>query len=242
MTQPTGPDRDNRVRIKPEAREKGARAVRPRDAASLVILRRGGGDLEVLMGQRPKKSRFMPDAYVFPGGRVDAADARANPATPLPADVAAHLERGATAARARALAMAAVRETFEETGLMLGEPGHVGGVRHETWSALRTQGVAPNLAPLDYIARAITRAESPVRFDARFFVVDAGHLTGDLTGSGELLDLQWIPIDKAREMPTAVITQFILSEVTRLDDAPPEQRRKRAYYRWRGNRRAVDYI
>ena len=242
MTKPTGTDHDSRIRIKPQTREKGARAVRPRDAASLVIVRREGDDLDVLMGQRPKKSRFMPDAFVFPGGRVDAADARANPATFLPADVAAHVERGATPARARALAMAAVRETFEETGLMLGEPGNVGRVRHETWSTLRMQGVAPNLAPLDYIARAITRAESPVRFDARFFVVDAAHLTGDLTGSGELLDLQWIPIDKAREMPTAVITQFILSEVTRLGDAPPEQRRKRAYYRWRGNRRAVDYI
>ncbi|MDH3234022.1 MAG: NUDIX domain-containing protein [Alphaproteobacteria bacterium] len=223
-------------------RMSGVRAVRPKDAASLVLIRKTRAGMEVLMGRRHKKTRFMPDAFVFPGGRLDAADARAKPATPLAHAVEAHLLRSATSARARALAMAAVRETYEETGLLLGAEGSVGGTRDAGWDAVRQTGMAPDLARLDYVGRAITRAASPIRFDARFFLAAADHFTGELGGSGELLDLAFLPLDQARELPSAMITQFMLSEVARLGEASAAQRAKRAEYRWRGGQRVVMYV
>jgi len=223
-------------------RETGARAVRPKDAASLVVVRKSGRSMDVLMGRRHKKTRFMPDAFVFPGGRLDAADARARPASDLPRTVEKYLLRSATSARARALAMTAVRETFEETGLLLGAEGSVGGTRDEGWAAVRETGLAPDLARLDYVGRAITRAASPIRFDARFFLAEAQDFVGELGGSGELLDLAFVPLAKARELPSAMITQFMLSEVARLAEATSAQRAKRADYRWRGSQRVVTYV
>src|SRR5262245_31715038 len=92
--------------------------MRPRDAATLILVRQQGDIPEVLLGCRDAKHAFMPNRYVFPGGRVDRADARVPIATALDRHVNARLQKAATALRARALGVAAVRETFEETGLM----------------------------------------------------------------------------------------------------------------------------
>ena len=67
------------------------RAVRPRDAASLIIVRPGADGPEVLMGMRGARHRFMPNRLVFPGGRVDPDDRRGRFATPLRPDTLAHL-------------------------------------------------------------------------------------------------------------------------------------------------------
>ena len=134
--------------------------VRPRDAASLILVRRGADGPEVLMGKRHRKAAFIPDAYVFPGGGVDASDGRAYPATA--ARLAPHRTQLAvnnSQPRARAIAMTAVRETFEETGLILGRAGDpyvptatesdedVKGDSH-LGSAMKTMGLAPDLACL----------------------------------------------------------------------------------------------
>ncbi len=230
------------IRIKPQKRQPGQRAARPRDAASLVVLRREAGGLEVLMGRRPPKSRFMPDAFVFPGGRVDVGDARARPATLMSAELETYLTRSCRPARARALAMAAIRETFEETGLLLGAPGSVGATRNQSWMAIGASGLAPDLARLDYIARAVTNHDSPIRFDARFLMAEAKYFTGALGGSGELLDLAFVPFEAARGLPSAFITQFVLSEVARLETARGGQRARRADYRWRAGKRVVSYV
>src|SRR3954463_7191617 len=104
--------------------------MRPRDAATLILVRMKGRTPEVLMGCRAAKSAFMPNRYVFPGGRVDLADAHIPIATPLDRHVKARLLRAASERRARALGVAAVRETFEETGLILGKPLK-GGVKKD---------------------------------------------------------------------------------------------------------------
>jgi 8-oxo-dGTP pyrophosphatase MutT (NUDIX family) len=168
-------------------------AVRPRDAASLVLLRRAGQVRHVLMGRRARHHRFLPDFYVFPGGGVDAADSRAPVLTALRPEVAACL-----GARAHALAVAAVRETYEETGVTLG--------------ALRGTRLLPALDRLEYIVRAITPVSSPIRFHARFFLAE-GDFDGALAGNGELLDLGWRPIDACLALPIADITEFVLREV-----------------------------
>ncbi|MGI9336862.1 MAG: NUDIX hydrolase [Gammaproteobacteria bacterium] len=205
-----------------ESAEGKMRPVRPRDAASLIIFREGRSGAEILMGRRASKSRFMPDVYVFPGGTVDSTDARARPATHLDPDLTGLLAVGGRASRARALAMAAVRETFEETGLILGQPGHPGGVKDPSWQAMAAQGLAPDLARLRYVGRAITPTASPIRFHARFFRVSAEHLHGSARASSELGDPRWVAVSDLGTLPLAGITRFILRHATRQLEQPDD--------------------
>ena len=209
-----------------EYREPGqGRAVRPRDAATLIIVRRGGKVPRVLMGQRSANHAFMPNKFVFPGGRVDPGDSRLRPPHDLHPDVMGRLQLGCSETRARALAMAAIRETYEETGLVVGEP-HTPTLKTRSphWHAFLQHDVNPRLDVLHYVARAITPPYRKRRFDARFFMVDAEHIQGDVherpEGSGELLDLHWIEIDKAQgieQLPH--ITRMVLAELEqRLND------------------------
>jgi 8-oxo-dGTP pyrophosphatase MutT (NUDIX family) len=143
----------------------------------------------------------MPDVYVFPGGRLDPADAQVAPLRPLRAEVIARFAGICTPKRAQALAVAAVREAHEETGLLLGTTD--------------TSGIRPDLAGLDVLARAITPSESPIRFHARFFIADGSQAAGQLGGSGELLDLHWAPLPEALKLPLADVTEFMLGEIGR---------------------------
>ncbi len=195
------------------------RALRPRDAATLILVRRDCPEPAVLMGHRSARHVFMPNTFVFPGGRVDPEDARVPVAAPLREAVQARLTRHATPTRARALALTAIREAFEETGLMLGRPAT--GLDPErvpaSWRGFFERGLAPALDVLDYVFRAITPPGDVRRFHARFFIADARHIRGEVAGSGELLDLQWIPIDRALDMPnTPGITRMVLREVRNL--------------------------
>jgi 8-oxo-dGTP pyrophosphatase MutT (NUDIX family) len=192
------------------------RPARPQHAASLVAVRLAQGQPEVLMGRRRAKARFAPDAWVFPGGKLDADDRCVQPARDLESAVIANL--GLPAPKARALAIAALRETAEETGLLIGTPGRLEGPENLTscaWAAYRAAGLAPDLSGLECIARAITPTSSPIRFNARFFKIDGARLTGQLAGSGELLDLAWFPLAKARSLPLMDVTQAVLDVVER---------------------------
>lgn len=155
-----------------------ARSVRPRDAATLILVRRSGGAPEVLLGQRHGGHAFMPNRYVFPGGRVDAGDHRVAGATPLRGAVRERLERAATPARAHALGIAAIRETCEETGLMLAapRPANAAPARRAPWTAFAEQGLGPALGALDYLYRAVTPPGRPRRFNARFFQIGRAHV------------------------------------------------------------------
>ena len=86
-------------------------ALRPKDAATLIIVGRGDAGPTVLMGRRHAGMAFQPNRFVFPGGRVDPGDERVAAASELRADVAARLAAGTTPKRARGLALAAIRET-----------------------------------------------------------------------------------------------------------------------------------
>ena len=204
------------------------RALRPRDAATLVLVRGEGQGAEVLMGRRPRRNAFMPDCYVFPGGGVEPCDRWIRPATELRPAVAARLARAATPARARSLAAAAVRETCEETGLMLGLPDPLPArpVRPE-WRAFHAAGLAPALDRLDYIFRAVTPPGLPRRFNARFFLARASNAVGALGGNGELLDLRWVPLPETHRLALPHITGIVLEEVETLLAAPPHPDRDR---------------
>ncbi len=220
----------------PRIRHQG-RPVRPRDAASLILVRDNSGETEVLMGKRHRTARFVPDAFVFPGGKVDAADRLAQPATQLDAPITKMAVRG-NAAVAQALAMTAIRETWEETGLLAattGDIGQVGGEAdfNETWADMKARGQAPDLKALTYLGRAITSPYSPIRFHARFFVARAENFEGEIGGSGELLDLHWTPIGRAlAELPIVDVTEFMLAEVQRVL-ADPDKAADRPLFAYR---------
>ena len=166
--------------------------VRPRHAASLLLLRRSSKGPEVLMGRRPKKSSFAPDVFVFPGGKVDPADYRRH-APPLAEGCIEKM--AASPGLAHALAAAALRETWEETGLDV------------------------SAAPLRLAARAITPTMSPIRFHARFFVTDAEHAVGVPAATPELSDLAFRPIDEALKLPIIDVTEAVLHALA--EEAPP---------------------
>ncbi len=99
----------------------GGRAVKPKDAATLILVRDGDHGPRVLMGKRAAGHKFMPNKFVFPGGKVDLGDGRLTPPHDLHPAVLKRLSKDCSESRARALGMAAIRETYEETGLVLGE-------------------------------------------------------------------------------------------------------------------------
>ena len=179
------------------------KTVRPRDAASLILLRQGKRGLEVLIGRRGRGARFMPGRYVFPGGRVTAEDGRR-----WAGELADREASGFVA-----LKRAALRETFEETGLVVGEPRHLGasnGALTPVEEAYRARGVAPAPDLLRLVGRAITPTASPIRFHARFFVADGRHAAGELLPCEELDELHWHPVDGEPPGMMQNVTRFML--------------------------------
>ena len=206
----------------PPERNPGEPLARPKEAATLIIYRRAGNAVEVLMGERHRKHRFMPQRYVFPGGRVDRTDSRIRVGTPFQPHVAGQLERKLSAARARAMGVAAIRETYEEAGLVIGAPDpEPGRSVPADWTGFFETGMAPALDKLDYIARAVTPPIRPVRFNARFFMVGAEHVTGDLSGSGELQNLRWFTTADAVGLELPMITRRVLRLIEELVANPP---------------------
>jgi 8-oxo-dGTP pyrophosphatase MutT (NUDIX family) len=193
--------------------------VRPVDAAGLVLLRQGArGGPEVLMGRRHGKAKFLPDIYVFPGGRVDPQDR-------LPSGFAEHLAPGVETALRRAAPRkrpasylrAALRETFEETGLLLGAPGakpaHEPAA--EIWRQFAARGLAPRFEGFDYICRAITPRGSHRRYNTRFFLGDGATAEGSIAGDGELEDLAWRPVEAMAGLNLVDVTEYVLAEALR---------------------------
>jgi 8-oxo-dGTP pyrophosphatase MutT (NUDIX family) len=190
-------------------------------------VRRDLGAPRILMGCRSGGHDFMPNKWVFPGGRVDRCDFTAPFATALRPEVEAELAATAPSRRAhslpRALAMAAIRETFEEAGLLLAKPHPprpaVGG-----WRAFLAQGAAPDLAALALIARAVTPSVVRKRFDARFFMADAAALmslerAGD---TGELDRIDWFTLEDAAALDLPSITRMVIREIG-LREAEPNR-------------------
>lgn len=191
------------------------KALRPKDAATLILIDRSGKDWRVLMGKRSSKHVFMPDTYVFPGGRRDRRDHALPFETDLHPAVLSKLmneSRGQlTPGRARALALAALRELHEETGIVLGDPRPAGRV-------------AARLSGLRYVARAITPPGMVRRFDTRFFSAFAdeeGVAADSIRDSQELHDLRWIDINDIERYSMPDITKLILGDMRNLVETDP---------------------
>lgn len=198
-----------------------------RNAATIIALRdRMSENPKVLMGQRGAKAAFMPNKFVFPGGAVDLGDATVPLAQPLPEVCRIRLEDKASAGLDHALAVAAIRELWEETGLILGHPGDWPDDITADWQGFAATGHLPSARALQFVFRALTPPGRPRRFDARFFLVDADEIASDLDdfsqACDELSHLQWIPLNEVRRFDLPFITEVVLAEVTgRLKDRSP---------------------
>ena len=195
-----------------------------RSAATIITVRNVGTSPQVLMGQRGSKAAFMPNKFVFPGGAVDAEDNVIPLAKPLVQSCHARLLEDNSGPSPETLAVAAIRELWEETGLILGAP-EAWRDAPEDWSGFAQEGFRPSAEGMYFFFRAITPPGPPRRFDARFFLVDADQLTGDLDdfsgASDELSHLQWVPLDEARTLNLAFITSIVLGELAALREIGP---------------------
>lgn len=202
-------------------------AIKPRKAASLLL-----ADLSddraprFLMGQRSGGHVFMAHKLVFPGGRVERSDANDPPAQTDRSDletIKAELGDETADHRAGAFAHCALRETREETGLLLDD------------GALQT--------PIRYLARAITPPGQVRRFDTRFFLAgvrrDALRFSG---ADGELSHIGWFGLsDDTDRLHSITRTMMELAQDWMRDDPALSRQRDIPCFRMRGGRRVVEY-
>ncbi len=202
--------------------------LRPRDAATLIVVDSNGAEPRILLGKRRPDLKFMPGKYVFPGGRMDADDKVIEAATELRPGEAEKLlidmKGRPSLARARGIAMTAIRETFEEAGLIIGgtkERFVSAAAAPETetpsaksWRLFQEHGFAPDLASLTFLARAITPPGRPRRFDTRFFCAEASAISKTTDHiDGELSGLVWMTLAESRELDLPPITRVILEDL-----------------------------
>jgi 8-oxo-dGTP pyrophosphatase MutT (NUDIX family) len=193
----------------------------PRDAATLMLIDRSSAQPKVLLGRRHHSHKFLPSKFVFPGGRIEALDRIMPAASELHAQAQNKLMARVTAPSAelaRAFALAAVRETAEETGLLLGVKRDEGpAAPGEIWADFAKAHVFPDLAHVHFIARAITPPRRPRRFDTRFFTADASAIAHKIDGvvgpDSELVELTWVPIEQATHLEMPTITGVVLEEL-----------------------------
>jgi 8-oxo-dGTP pyrophosphatase MutT (NUDIX family) len=202
-------DTDNEKAMPDLPSKAGNAFMKPRQAASLLIVDRSRSAIRVLMGERSTRHAFFPKTYVFPGGRLDASDSTTSVMQNMDTEECRRMQAvgGARLSprRCRALAVAAVRETYEETGLMIGAA-----------EATLSIGFRPDLSRLRYLARAVTPPRQIRRFDTHFFMLftDEAGINPDLIQSSEELEnLTWLDIHQGDTLPMPDITRKVLADL-----------------------------
>jgi 8-oxo-dGTP pyrophosphatase MutT (NUDIX family) len=195
--------------------------VKPKDAATLILIDRSGSVPKVLVGKRHDKVVFMPGKFVFPGGRVDKTDHRVPVAAAMPPELEAALFKGrpqTSPSRAKSLAVAAIREACEETGLCLGRKVDGKTPKLEgAWAPFTEAGLLPDPSGLFLIARAITPPGRIKRFDTRFFTADASTIAHRVDGvihpDAELVELVWVELGSKPLADLHQMTKNVLNEL-----------------------------
>jgi 8-oxo-dGTP pyrophosphatase MutT (NUDIX family) len=196
---------------------------RPRDAATLIIVDGATGEPRILMGRRHPDQIFLPNKFVFPGGRSEPSDH----IVPSTSELTEHavnkllhdMKGQPSPRRARALALAALRETYEETGLLIGSnhadsDAALPNNAQQIWHDFFAEGVRPALSPLTFLARAITPPGRPRRYDTRFFLIDAAHIVKRTAPKDdELSDVDWFTLDELRGLDMPNITRAIIEDL-----------------------------
>ena len=211
------------------------RAPRPKIAATLVVINGTPKQPKILMGQRSARHDFMPNVYVFPGGRVDRADSYASYDHDLSRRTERILETVYTPRKARAIALAAIRETWEETGLMIGtKSSSARKLSHPSYDEFRKAGLQPDLQGLEVFGRAITPPHRHKRFDTWFFVKYLGDSSAlPVCDSQELQNVGWFSFDQIKTLELQRATTMMLSvlqDFMRHDNPPQDILFSRAVY------------
>ena len=224
---------------------------RPKDAATLILVDRGGKTPKVLVGRRHDKVVFMPGKFVFPGGSVDVSDNRVPIAAPIPKELESNLLKGSpkiVPARARALAVAAIREAAEETGLCLGRKRD--GARPKLdgpWQPFTDAGLLPDPSGLFLIARAITPPGRVRRFDTRFFTADASTISHKVEGvihaDAELIELVWVELGSQPLADLHPMTKNVLNQLDkRLATGPLRHDAPLPFFHFHGGKMQMDIL
>jgi 8-oxo-dGTP pyrophosphatase MutT (NUDIX family) len=212
---------DRAERLSRVIRAQNFPTVKPRDAATLILVDRSERVPKVLLGRRHERHRFMPGKFVFPGGRIEPSDRTMRYAAPLNDSDVQRLMRQVqkpSLIKAAAYALAAVRETHEETGIMLGTPSAKPvAAPSETWQPFAQAGILPDLSKIHFVARAITPPKRQLRFDSRFFAAEVTAIArrddGFVGPDKELVELVWMPITDASRLDMPGITAVALEEL-----------------------------
>lgn len=178
------------------------------------------------MGQRSPRNDFMPSVFVFPGGRVDRSDSYA----PYGRDLSPRTERILEAAysprKARACVLASIRETWEETGLMMGRPEKwTKNINDPSWDAFRQAEIMPDMSGIEVFGRAVTPPHRHKRYDTWFFIQKFDGDTQAIGDSGELSNVGWydwdaiksLEMQRATTMMLAVLKNYMKSDRPRDD-------------------------
>jgi 8-oxo-dGTP pyrophosphatase MutT (NUDIX family) len=201
----------------------------------LVLLRGEGRQASVLVGRRASTARFLPGIYAFPGGGLERGDFGPCGFDELPPlAIEAGLDQK-TRRSILAFARAALRETFEETGLLIGTSGPTLPSKASSatpWVQYRAAGLIPAFEAMKLVARAITPTRSHRRYHTRFFTADGSLAKGHIIGNGELEDLAWVPLSEALSLPMAQVGTLVLREA--LAHRASASERPAALFRWRG--------
>jgi 8-oxo-dGTP pyrophosphatase MutT (NUDIX family) len=237
---------------KPEEKEADHHPYyRPKDAATLILVDRTGAVPKVLVGKRHDKVVFMAGKFVFPGGRVDKNDNRVPVAAPMSKELEANLLKGSpriNAARAKSLAIAAIREACEETGLCLGRKADATAPKLDgAWKPFADAGLLPDPSGLFLIARAITPPGRVRRFDTRFFTADASAITHRVEGvvhaDAELVELVWVELGSQPLADLHPMTRNVLGELQkRLATGPLRHDADVPFFHFYGGRMQRDVL
>ena len=167
------------------------------------------------------KSRFMPSIYVFPGGAVDKEDYKVNNLFNLSVKIKKSKIKTRSDTHTKAIMFAAIRETAEECNLYLAKKNNYKKkklIYNNTWNKFLEKSLLPSFDKLIYFARAITPTFLKIRFHARFFIANYNSFIGKIKSNGELEDLGWYEINKAKFLPIADVTEFLLNRLIYLNE------------------------
>lgn len=214
----------------------------PRPAATILMLRDGPEGLETLMLRRTRRSGFVPGAWVFAGGRVDRADAAATVTgrlRGLSPEAATERLRLAPDSTPPGVAyyVAALREAFEETGLLVGIDGAGGAAlsagedagvaavrdrlladRIDFAQALTELGVELDGTAVEYVAHWITPVQEPRRYDTRFFAAAVDRDREVLLHPAEMTDARWLTPSAALEIHAGGELPMVFPTIRTLED------------------------
>ena len=223
--------------------------TKPKDASTLIIIRKNKKKTFVLMGQRPMQSKFMPGVYVFPGGVTEKEDQQAYKFFKLKPNkqVNKKVVKSYSNSHCQSLLLTAIRETAEETGLYLAEEDQgipktfING--NSSWNHFTEKSYIPSIHKLLFFGRAITPSKLKIRFHARFFLAFYEDFVGNMKANRELENLDWISLNEAKNKKIADVTEFMLNEIIKLNNNYSNIYNKKVFpmFTWKNNKRWVKW-